>query len=93
MSFEDRDSSTGADDGSWRRVAFPVPPLGRLTRRSGLVSRPGVYVGSALAMWVATGRTHGESTWATVVLALAVIATDAFRQHRCACAQPRGQGR
>ncbi|MDX2406845.1 hypothetical protein ACFYR2_26650 [Streptomyces microflavus] len=93
MSFEDRTGSTGADDGSWRRVALPVPRLSRLARGSDLISRPGTYIGSGLAAWVATGRTQGESTWATVILALAVIAADVLRTHRCSCARQRGRNR
>ncbi|MET9094811.1 hypothetical protein ABZX72_22280 [Streptomyces cyaneofuscatus] len=93
MSFEDRTNSTAADEDSWRRVALPVPRLGRWARGSDLMSRPGTFIGSGLAVWVATGRTEGESTWATVILALAVIAADALRAHRCACAPRRSRSR
>lgn len=94
MSFNDQadgDVLNNADGGTgWRRVAFPVPPVGRLVKGSGITSRLGTCAGSVLAGWVATGHTQGEVTWATVILALAVIAADAVRARRCACSSPQG---
>ncbi|MFF8860435.1 hypothetical protein ACF08B_00085 [Streptomyces sp. NPDC015139] len=74
----------------WRRVAFPVPPLGKLVKGTGVGSRLGTCTGSGLAGWVATGHTHGEITWATVVLALAMIAADAVQARKSVCSSPRG---
>jgi hypothetical protein len=94
------DQYSGGDDhnaadqtSSWRRVAFPVPPLGKFARASGFSSRMGAYSGSALAGWVATGHTRGDITWATVILAVAVITTDALRAHKCTCPVPLSKPR
>ncbi|WP_033260137.1 MULTISPECIES: hypothetical protein [Kitasatospora] len=101
MSFDDQDDSrerttatttaaTTTAASGWRRIALPVPPLGKLARGSGIADRLGTCTGSGLAGWVATGHTHGEATWATVVLAVAMIAAEAVRARRCACPAPRG---
>ncbi|MFF4264378.1 hypothetical protein [Streptomyces virginiae] len=69
----------------WRRVALPVPPVSKLVQDGHLTSRPGTVAGSGLGVWIATGHTQGDVTWATVAVALAAIAADAVRRCRCAC--------
>lgn len=77
------DQNVSDQAASWRRVAFAVPPLGKFTRACGFTSRVGTYSGSGLAAWVATGHTHGDITWATVILAVVMITTDALRTRKC----------
>lgn len=94
MSLNDRAGSgdvNNLENGTgWRRVAFPVPPVSKLVRGSGITSRLGTCAGSGLASWVATGHTQGDVTWATVILALAVIAADVVRARGCTCSSRQG---
>lgn len=95
MALDEHGGSGGynaaTEGGSWRRVAFPVPPLGKLARACGVTSRLGTYAGTGIAGWVATGHTDGETTWATVILAVTVIAADVLRSRKCDCPAPQGK--
>ncbi|WP_183068861.1 hypothetical protein [Streptomyces sp. gCLA4] len=64
----------------WRRVTLPVPPVSKLVKDGHLASRLGTVTGSGLGVWIATGNTQGDITWATVAIALAAIAADAVRR-------------
>ncbi|MFJ6783366.1 hypothetical protein [Streptomyces yangpuensis] len=68
----------------WRRVTVPVPPVSKLVKDRHLTSRLGTVTGAGLGVWIATGNTQGDVTWATVAIALAAIAADAVRRCRCA---------
>ncbi|MFE0777656.1 hypothetical protein [Streptomyces sp. NPDC058861] len=93
MSFDKQSGDRFGDHGPdasevaprWRRVSLPVPPVSKLVKGGHFTSRLGTVAGSGLGVWIATGHTQGDVTWATVAVALAAIAADTVRKRGCVC--------